>query len=114
MHETTLAGNLYRIASDAAKQGSLCSVSKITAEAGEFNYINEEQLRFAFGLITRGDPVFAACGIEVLHSGAAARCSSCDITFPVHIGAWECPRCGKISGEIVSGFDFNIKSIEGA
>ena len=88
-------------------------VSKINLEIGELTFINVEQLKFAFQVISRST-ICEGAEIEVKFIKPSVICNNCgykgtlDVVDDLLI---TCPKCGSLSLRIEKGKEFNIKNI---
>ena len=71
-----------------------------------------DALRLAFAAAVKGTPA-ARAELEIESVPARGRCPSCDIEFGVESDfIFTCPRCGRISGELVQGRELELTRIE--
>ncbi|MBW9223770.1 hydrogenase maturation nickel metallochaperone HypA [Methanothermococcus sp. SCGC AD-155-E23] len=116
MHELSYATFMLNTILDTVKNQNLKNVkrvSKIKLEIGELTFINVEQLKFAFEVISKST-ICEGAEIEVEIIKPYITCNNCgyrgelDSVDDLIIS---CPKCGNLSLKIDGGKEFNIKNI---
>jgi hydrogenase nickel incorporation protein HypA/HybF len=110
MHELSLARDLLstiesRLYSDRVQ------VVRIDLEIGSASGIVVDSLRFAFEVIAKGSKAEGAA-LSILSRPARSRCSSCGRCFEFEGLIGVCPNCGRLGGELLSGSQMMLRSIE--
>ena len=119
MHELSYATSMLNTILDTVnnyddfKDKSIKSVSKINLEIGELTFINVEQLKFAFEVVSQST-LCEGAEIEVEHIKPKVLCNNCG--YEGDLNAKDefdiaCPRCQSLSLKIKGGNEFNIKNI---
>jgi hydrogenase nickel incorporation protein HypA/HybF len=110
MHELSLARDLL-----AAIERNLdradTRVVRVNVGVGAAAGIVSESLRFAFRVICEGTQVDGA-ELSVTTIAARSRCADCGIVFAFHGLVGRCPGCGRLGGELLSGDEMILRTIE--
>ena len=116
MHELSYATSMLNTILETVKNHDFKNVkrvSKINLEIGELTFINVEQLKFAFEVISKST-ICEGAEIEVKFIKPYVICGNCgykgelDVIDDLLIS---CPKCGSPSLKIEGGREFNIKNI---
>ena len=116
MHELSYATSMLNTILETVKNQNFKNVkrvSKINLEIGELTFINVEQLKFAFEVISRST-VCEGAEIEVKFIKPYVVCGNCGYRGElddVDDLIISCPKCNSVSLKIEGGREFNIKSI---
>ena len=112
MHEIGIMESaLDAVAAQARDHGAVL-VHRIVLRVGALSGVEKDALRLAFDAVARGTP---AAGAELLIETVPARgrCPECDLEFDVESDfVFTCPKCGRVSGELVQGRELELASIE--
>ena len=110
MHELALARGLLS-AVERNLTPADTRVVRVRVLAGAASGIAPDALRFAFRVLAEGT---RADGAEMTVRTAAARafCADCRETFEFHGLLGNCPRCGRLGGELVTGDELMLEAIE--
>ena len=119
MHELSYATSMLNTILDTVnnyddfKDENIKRVSKINLEIGELTFINIEQLKFAFEVVSQST-LCEGAEIEVEYIKPKVLCNNCgyegDINAKDEFDI-DCPRCQSLSLKIKGGKEFNIKNI---
>jgi hydrogenase nickel incorporation protein HypA/HybF len=118
MHEVSIAGAIIDAVLDTAKKNNAKKVNEVFLEIGELTALNHEQLKFIFGIITRGtlaeDAIF---NIEIVKPLIKCSCSyKGQIQFfeKLHffLPVIKCPECGCNEVDIIAGRECCIRKIK--
>jgi len=104
---------------DAAKQNGAEKVLEINLKIGELTFLNPEQLRFAFSILSEGT-VAEDATLRIETVKPRIQCSSCGYEGPIEYDGPEyhllgvalslkCGRCGSAEVEITSGRECSVK-----
>ena len=110
MHELALARDLLTAVERKLKPSD-GRVVRVSVSVGAAVGIVTESLRFAFEVIAEGTQVE---GAELLIAivPARSRCVGCGILFDFEGMIGRCPGCGRLGGELVSGTEMILRTIE--
>lgn len=107
MHELSITQNVVAIALDAAGNRP---VRVITLTIGELSGVEQEAVRFCFDIVAQGTAAEGA-RLEIITIPAVIRCRACSADFHLTHN-WTCPSCASMGGEVRSGREFYVESIE--
>jgi hydrogenase nickel incorporation protein HypA/HybF len=110
MHETMVAQSLLKqILDEAAKQNAKPVAAKISC--GKLNDINDEVLRFAFDVITKGT-ICEQMKLEVEHKHLEAKCKICNEYFQIDFSNPKCSNCQSNEFELMPDAPLILEEIE--
>ncbi|HIQ39102.1 MAG TPA: hydrogenase maturation nickel metallochaperone HypA [Methanothermococcus okinawensis] len=116
MHELSYATSMLNTILDTVKNYNFKNVkrvSKINLEIGELTFINVEQLKFAFEVISKST-ICEGAEIEVKFIKPYIICNHCGYRGELDVVddfIVSCPKCCSLSLKIEGGREFNIKNI---
>ncbi len=111
MHELGIAQQLLETTLDAARREGAARVDVVRVRIGALSGVVEEALRFAFESLIDGTPA-ASARLEIETVPVRCYCATCDTEFAAAPLDYVCPACGAPSGEVRSGRELNLVSIE--
>jgi hydrogenase nickel incorporation protein HypA/HybF len=111
MHELSIAHNVVEIVSKAVKTDDLSRVLKIQMKIGAMAGVVPESLEFSFKAITAGTSL-ANTQLSIEYIPFRIRCEKCGKITEIESGIIECPECGSISTQIISGQELLVTEIE--
>jgi len=111
MHEIAYAMELLEGIEKAAKEAGDARVTLVKVKLGSAREISPEALRAAFDWI-KPDTMAEAANLAIAVIPIKIRCTLCDHTYVTEVALDECSRCGALGGEILSGDEFLITSVE--
>lgn len=98
----------------ALEQAALHGARRITAitlRVGSLAGVEIEALRLAHTVVM-ADTIAAGSRLVIEAVPAACFCSACGQPFPARDGCCDCPRCGRISRELLRGRELQLASLE--
>ncbi|HTW88128.1 MAG TPA: hydrogenase maturation nickel metallochaperone HypA [Candidatus Binataceae bacterium] len=110
MHELPLARDLLATI-ERKLDRSNTRVVRVSISIGSAAGIVSESLRFAFRVIAEGTRVDGA-ELSVTTIAARSQCSDCGIVFEFYGLIGQCPGCGRLGGELLSGDEMILREIE--
>ena len=116
MHELSLADGMLKTILEAAQKENAKKIKSIKLEMGEILLVNAEQLTFCFDIISKGT-IAEGAKVDITFLKPRVHCNKChkefnitsDKDFPILYMTCE---CGSNDVTILSGREFNIKSIK--
>lgn len=95
-----------------AREHEATQVHRIVLRVGALSGVEPDALRLAFEATIEGTPA-ANADLELETVPARGRCTDCDLEFDVQSDfIFTCPKCGRISGELVQGRELELARIE--
>ena len=111
MHEMSIVEALVRAVHQQVDGPELTRVCTVQVRVGQLRQVVPEILRFCFDAAVRDTPL-AGARLEVEQRPARARCPHCRQEFAVAEQWFECPHCGACDGELISGRELDLMSLE--
>ena len=113
MHELSIATNIVRLACEAVENaGSDDQVSLVKVRIGALAGVVTESLLFAWDVAAEGTRCEHA-QIQIQEIPGKIKCPSCEqITILSHPPRFICGSCSTKSGDVVSGHELDILSLE--
>jgi len=122
MHEFSAMQTILESVLSAAKLHNAERVLEINLEIGELTFLNSEQLRFAFSILSEGT-VAEKARLHIKKTKTRIKCANCgyegyskyhgpeyhSLDIPLSL---ECVKCGSADVEITSGRECNIKNVK--
>jgi hydrogenase nickel incorporation protein HypA/HybF len=95
-----------------AREHKATQVHRIVLRVGALSGVEPDALRLAFETSIKGTPA-ADADLDLETVPARGRCTDCDLEFDVQSDfIFTCPKCGRISGELVQGRELELARIE--
>jgi hydrogenase nickel incorporation protein HypA/HybF len=111
MHEVSIMEEAVRLAVDAAKDSGAGRITGMRLRVGALSGVVPDALRFAFDVVCRGT-VAEGATLEIEPVAATSWCPVCRTDFAGADFYNECPRCHKVSGDLQSGREIEIATVE--
>ncbi len=112
MHELSIANSLVEIATEHATEAGADKIKTITLRIGALSCVHQDALEFSFELITK-DTMLEGAKLEVIHVPVTVFCVPCNQVVKLPgIQSFRCPTCETPSGDIRSGKELDLESIE--
>lgn len=110
MHEVSLMKNLLGVVAGAAGREGGGPVRTIHLRIGELSGVNEDALRFAFDVLSRGT-IAEGGTLECEIIPLAARCRACGAEFHPRDLVFLCQSCGDADIEVMTGREMEVDYI---
>lgn len=111
MHELSMAMSLVeQIASIMGNEGA-SKLHSITLAVGKYSGVEKECFEFAFSIAAEGSPAENAVLI-IVQTDMKVRCRDCGVETVNEMPLAKCGKCSSLNVEVISGREFNIKSME--
>ena len=112
MHELSLSYATVESVLESVASLNASRVISLTLVAGELSGVSIEAFRFSFPIAAAGT-ILEDTTLIINSEPVRIFCAACDQVSPLaSIQSFRCPLCGLASGDIRSGEDFIIQSIE--
>lgn len=110
MHEMSIALSIVEAVEARAREERASRISGIDLLIGRLSGIETGSLRFCFSAASKGSLAENAM-LTIDEPDGAGECTVCRSRFPVSFYYAECPECGSLAVTIISGEEFQIKSM---
>ncbi len=121
MHEFSTMSNIVAAVRGEGRRHNATGITKVLLEIGELTFLGEEQLRFAFDVLTKDTEMDGAeLIIEKVMPKVKCECGyeggveyDEKKEFHIQIPILKCPRCGNTDTvKITNGRECSIKNVE--
>ena len=112
MHELSVTQSVLDIVLRHAKQSNARRVLGINLVIGDLTGFVDDSIQFYFDFMSK-DTAAQGAKLSFERIPAQVRCHTCGAEYvPPDSRLWACPKCEALGGEIVSGREFSVASIE--
>ncbi len=111
MHELSLMDAVRQQALEQAALHGAGRITAITLRVGSLAGVEIEALRLAHTVVM-ADTIAAGSRLVIESVPAACFCAACGQPFPARDGCCDCPRCGRVSRELLRGRELQLASLE--
>lgn len=111
MHEMGIANSVVDAVRAEARRFPNAHICKVGLRIGELAGVEPDAVSFCFEALVRGtelDPV----ALEIQYCPRKHRCSTCGHSFFVPGEGLECPLCGEVESQFVSGDELELAYLE--
>ena len=120
MHEISVMTQLVKAILERLEDYSFVGVKEVELSVGELSFLAEDQMRFAFEILTENTPLHGA-ELVIKTSPSMVRCSSCGYEGPLrveddpryHIATpiFACPVCESLV-DIIKGRECEVTNVK--
>jgi len=120
MHEISVMTQLVKAILEKLKDYEFKEVQEVDLSVGELAFLAEDQLRFAFEILTENTPLQGAV-LNIEYARSTVRCKNCGYEGPLkveddpkyHIAfpIFACPRCNS-PVEIIKGRECEVSNVK--
>jgi hydrogenase nickel incorporation protein HypA/HybF len=112
MHELAITENILDIAARQAEQHGARRLTAITLVVGDLTGYLPDSMQFYFEVLSKGTLAEHAT-LLIKRQPTRLRCRACRFEFEPLTGMlWICPACEAIGGDVISGKELLVESIE--
>lgn len=111
MHELSITQNVLNIAIEHAKRAGAQRITAINLVVGQLTGFVDDSIQFYFDMLS-AETIAAGAKLVIRRIPAELRCRACGQVFLLGDHNWTCPNCSALGGEVLSGREFLIESIE--
>jgi hydrogenase nickel incorporation protein HypA/HybF len=111
MHELSLMEATLAIALEQAHQHHADHIHRLVLRIGALSGVVPDALEFAFDVVTQGTMAEGA-SLDIESVPTTCYCNDCQTSFQPNDYIFECPTCGGISSQILSGKEIELSSLE--
>lgn len=121
MHEVSVVTGIVDAVIDELSKYNVEKVNSVTVRIGDLTNLGEEQMTFAYGIVTTGT-ILEGSELVIEHVPVEVRCPSCGFTGPARmltdpdyethsVPVLACPECGGAI-EVVKGMECSVKCMD--
>ena len=111
MHELSITRNVLDIVIEHAKRAEAQRVSAINLVVGDLTGFVDDSIQFYFDMLSP-DTLAEGARLVIRRIPATVHCRDCGEEFTLQDYNWACPKCTAIGGDVLSGREFSVESIE--
>ncbi|KPL22475.1 MAG: hydrogenase nickel incorporation protein HypA [Anaerolineae bacterium SM23_84] len=111
MHELSITQNILNIVVEHAKRAEAQRVRAINLVVGDLTGFVDDSIQFYFDMLSP-DTLAEGARLNIQRVPARVCCRSCGEQFSPQDYSWVCPRCSALGGDVLSGREFRVESIE--
>jgi len=111
MHELSITQHILDIVTRHAQRADADRVTAINLVVGELTGFVDDSIQFYFDMLSP-DTLAEGARLSIRRVDARVRCTVCGAEFSPQGYSWLCPQCEAIGGEVVSGRELLVESIE--
>jgi hydrogenase nickel incorporation protein HypA/HybF len=111
MHELSLMDAVREQVLEQAALHGAGRITAITLRVGSLAGVEIEALRLAHEVVMAGT-IAAGSRLEIEAVSAECVCAACEQPFLAPDGCCACPRCGRISRELLRGRELQLASLD--
>jgi hydrogenase nickel incorporation protein HypA/HybF len=113
MHELAITEEIVKIVAEAVSgAGADVKLSAVVLKIGKYAAVVPKYVQHYFDILTENTNLNGA-EVRVIEIPAVARCRGCGAEYEIdNPPATECPGCGKVDFDVISGNDLVVDSIE--
>jgi hydrogenase nickel incorporation protein HypA/HybF len=105
-----VAAELLRLTEQAVRSAGAARATAICLRVGEFSGVESWSLQSAIQTLMPGT-VARGARLEIEDVPLLARCTPCGCQFPVKSFRFQCPACGAVRTQIISGEELELVSV---
>jgi hydrogenase nickel incorporation protein HypA/HybF len=118
MHEFSVMTQIVDSILEEAKKHDATKVEQVDLEVGDFTMLGEEQLKFAYEVLSK-DTILQGSTLRIVHRKGSIKCESCGFEGEMRLAEdsphrlvpiLECPKCNS-PAKIVEGRECVIRNI---
>lgn len=112
MHELAITENILDIAARQAAQHGARRLTTITLVVGDLTSYVPDSMQFYFEVLSKGT-IAEHATLVIKRKPTQLRCRACQCEFEPPAGMlWTCPACEATGGDVISGKELLVESIE--
>jgi hydrogenase nickel incorporation protein HypA/HybF len=111
MHELSVMDAVREQVLEQAALHGAGRIAAITLRVGSLAGVEIEALRLAHTVVM-ADTIAAGSRLVIEAVSAECLCAACEQPFPARDGCCDCPRCGRVSRELLQGRELQLASLE--
>jgi len=111
MHELGIANSILEGVAGELRRRPGSRAIKVGVRIGEMAGIDPDALNFGFEALTLDTPL-EGLKLDIEYRARRHRCFECSRVFEIHDFELECPGCGSLNSECISGDELEFAYLE--
>ena len=111
MHELPITQNILEICLQYAEQARAEHITDIYVVIGQLSSFVDEAIQMYWDIIST-ETIAVGAKLHFRRIPAEIRCRHCRATYAIHTPDFICPDCGSVQGEIITGNELFVESID--
>jgi hydrogenase nickel incorporation protein HypA/HybF len=111
MHELSITQHILDIVTKHAQRANAERVKAINLVVGDLTGFVDDSIQFYFDMLSP-NTLAEGARLNIRRTPVKMRCRTCGAEYVPQDLSWLCPRCKASGGEIISGREFLVDSIE--
>ncbi len=111
MHEMTITQGILDIVLDTAEKSNAKKVNQVNLVVGSLAQVVPDCVTLYFEVMAK-DTVAEGAKLNITMIEAKAKCTKCGTIFAAEDMSVKCPSCGDILGQMISGRELSVESID--
>jgi len=113
MHELSLCENIIHSVDKAIVKNNISkgTTIRVNVTLGSLAGVDESSLTFWFPIVAE-KMQYKALKLNIIQQEAIGQCLTCKANYSMQSLMDPCSECGRFERKILSGMEFNIKSLE--
>jgi hydrogenase nickel incorporation protein HypA/HybF len=115
MHELALMAELQTLAEAEARQAGAARIHRLQLRIGELAGVDGDALRLAFAVVVANgadQELWRSATLDLETVPARCFCPDCSQPFRPPDVIHACPRCGRLSRELLAGRELELAALE--
>ncbi|MHB1296110.1 MAG: hydrogenase maturation nickel metallochaperone HypA [Anaerolineae bacterium] len=111
MHELAITEDLLRVAVQHAEKAGAQRIITINVVIGDLSSVVDDSVQFYFDYLSQ-NTLAQGARLHFTRVAPRLRCRACGNEFPMRDRDWTCPVCQAVGGDVISGREFYLDTIE--
>ena len=111
MHELAITQNVLDIVVDHANRHGAQHVTAVNLVVGDLTGLVDDSIQFYFDMLSE-KTLASGAKLSIRRVPSRVRCRACGCEFEPGDFNWSCPQCASLGGDVQSGREFLVESIE--
>jgi hydrogenase nickel incorporation protein HypA/HybF len=111
MHELPITEGILEISLRHAEAAQATHITDIHVVIGQLSSFVDDSIQMYWDIISAGTIAVGAI-LHFRRIAAEVRCGACQHIYPLNTPDFKCPHCGGLHGEIITGDELYVESIE--
>jgi hydrogenase nickel incorporation protein HypA/HybF len=111
VHEIGIANSIIETIAKEMVKHPLAHAERVGVRIGALAAVDSSALRFCFEVLTR-ETELEQLKLEIEVVPRRHRCGNCEIEFAITDYDFQCPRCGNLAVQTISGDELELAFLE--